>query len=409
MLVTVSTVVSGVPRQQRYCEYIYPEYLPSGVQRTTEVKAPAISPENSNASRATGPTAPMRAVRFDRLSGAIAIVAVSYLLLVLTAWGVMYAGGDRWWLATVYLFAPRWILALPLIVLVPLAAALRRRALLPLLVAAAVLFGPVMGLCVPWRRLPLMQPAFDSAESLRVLTYNVAGDSVDPADVWQLVQQSGIDMIALQECPANFTAGWPSPWSAETHGGLLIASKYPLSRAEGSTRSNPMGGWATPHGLYATLELPGGSTDVCCVHLMTPRQGLTEVIDRKTLLRPSRSGLLVQEIAERHRDSVELRQWLDQKIASRTAPVPCIIAGDFNTPCESVIFRSIWAGDQDAFSTAGWGYGFSKFQPLRGWNYGARIDHVLCNAGWTPQACWVGPDLGSDHRPVIAVLARARK
>jgi endonuclease/exonuclease/phosphatase (EEP) superfamily protein YafD len=33
-----------------------------------------------------------------------------------------------------------------------------------------------------------------------------------------------------------------------------------------------------------------------------------------------------------------------------------------------------------------------------------RIDHILAGPGWQAERCWVGPDVGSPHRPVIADL-----
>jgi vancomycin resistance protein VanJ len=33
-----------------------------------------------------------------------------------------------------------------------------------------------------------------------------------------------------------------------------------------------------------------------------------------------------------------------------------------------------------------------------------RIDHILAGPGWYCARCWVGPDVGSPHRPVLADL-----
>src|SRR5690349_19121372 len=68
---------------------------------------------------------------------------------VLAAWAALALAADRWWPATLLLFGPRWVLAVPLAVLVPAAAVCRRQALLPLLAAAVVLALPVLGFCIP--------------------------------------------------------------------------------------------------------------------------------------------------------------------------------------------------------------------------------------------------------------------
>jgi hypothetical protein len=50
------------------------------------------------------------------------------------------------------------------------------------------------------------------------------------------------------------------------------------------------------------------------------------------------------------------------------------------------------------YEDAGWGYGYTR--PSRyPW---FRIDHILASPEWVFTRCWVGPDLGSDHLPLIA-------
>ena len=78
-----------------------------------------------------------------------------------------------------------------------------------------------------------------------------------------------------------------------------------------------------------------------------------------------------------------------------------IVAGDFNMPVESAIYRANWSGFTNAFSCAGWGFGATK---ATGW-HGIRIDHVLLGPGWTCLGASVGPDLGLDHRPMMVDLS----
>ena len=82
---------------------------------------------------------------------------------------------------------------------------------------------------------------------------------------------------------------------------------------------------------------------------------------------------------------------------------PLVVAGDFNLPPESRVFRRHWGDLTDAFGAAGFGFGSSKHTS---W-HGVRIDHILYNRSWTCEWCGVGPALGSDHSPVIAHLKRA--
>ena len=79
---------------------------------------------------------------------------------------------------------------------------------------------------------------------------------------------------------------------------------------------------------------------------------------------------------------------------------PVLLAGDFNTPPESAIFRRLWTPYTDAFGAAGWGWGYTFI----GGRTRVRIDHILAGPGWYCERCWVGPDVGSPHRPVITDL-----
>ena len=80
---------------------------------------------------------------------------------------------------------------------------------------------------------------------------------------------------------------------------------------------------------------------------------------------------------------------------------PLLVAGDFNMPEESAIYRRHWSGLNNAFSCAGYGFGTSKETR---W-HGIRIDHVLLGPGWSCLHTQVGPHLGGDHRPMVADLA----
>jgi len=58
----------------------------------------------------------------------------------------------------------------------------------------------------------------------------------------------------------------------------------------------------------------------------------------------------------------------------------------------------------DSFRAAGWGFGHSSF----GWRapyLAQRIDYIWHTDGVVALAAAVGPDGGSDHRPVVARLA----
>jgi endonuclease/exonuclease/phosphatase (EEP) superfamily protein YafD len=85
--------------------------------------------------------------------------------------------------------------------------------------------------------------------------------------------------------------------------------------------------------------------------------------------------------------------------------VPLILAGDFNMTADSPTYRETLSRYGNAFSRSGFGFGHTERPFKHGSLFGIRIDHVLFGPDWQPCRCWVGPELGSDHLPVIADLA----
>jgi endonuclease/exonuclease/phosphatase (EEP) superfamily protein YafD len=144
-----------------------------------------------------------------------------------------------------------------------------------------------------------------------------------------------------------------------------------------------------------TIELPDGEVDLFNLHLLSPRSGLQAVLDRKTGIDVANVPKLEAVLRLRADESRLVSDWIAQ------FPGPKIVVGDFNMPIESAIYRHCWSWLANAFSTAGFGFGFTKITEEQGWSYGARIDHVLYNPPWRCVRAWVGPDIGSDHLPLL--------
>jgi endonuclease/exonuclease/phosphatase (EEP) superfamily protein YafD len=135
------------------------------------------------------------------------------------------------------------------------------------------------------------------------------------------------------------------------------------------------------------------------VHLRTPRNGLQAVLDPQTLIDSSKSPCLQVAIQLRRQKSGKVVDWINQFSHQ------VIIAGDFNMPVDSDIYHQTWSKYGNAFSTAGLGFGYTKTSDILGWQYGSRIDHILSGRSWRPCRCWIGPDVGSDHLPLVADLS----
>jgi endonuclease/exonuclease/phosphatase (EEP) superfamily protein YafD len=86
-------------------------------------------------------------------------------------------------------------------------------------------------------------------------------------------------------------------------------------------------------------------------------------------------------------------------------PGPSLVAGDFDMPSESAIYRRHWGSMHNGFSRAGVGFGYSR---RAGWIH-LRIDHVLADDDWVVQSAQLLPDYGSDHLPMMVDVALRTK
>src|SRR5262249_11394378 len=149
---------------------------------------------------------------------------------------------------------------------------------------------------------------------------------------------------------------WQRAWHVRTDHNLLLASRYPIHDAR--TLPGETLGVSGAIAWYA-LETPGGRLNVFNVHLASPREGL-EAVTASLRTGPARL------------DTNTALRWHESEVASSWAgrvPGPVLLAGDFNLPVDSPIYRRFWSGYANAFATAGLGWGYTKFTH---W-FGARI------------------------------------
>lgn len=314
-----------------------------------------------------------------------------YLLGVFAVAAVLLILSDRWWAATVLLFAPRWVWALPLAVLVPWALFARRRLLLHLGLAALVVLFPIMDFELPSIA---SLTAGDEHRDLRVMTYNIGGGKPDPASLAPLLEEIAPDVALFQECDSLLSAAQRSleqkGWHVDIKWGSCIASRYPIRKID---VRNPRDVWEMGGSgaiVRYEIEARGLPVNIVNMHLETVREGLAEVMHRAWRGAPGMEA----NIRQRDFESGLGRAWTER------ATGPLVITGDFNTPIESAIYRRHWSSFTNAFSEAGFGFGNTKQTKL----HGIRIDHVLVGEGWKVLRAHVGPHLGMDHRPMIADL-----
>ncbi|MBN2294088.1 MAG: endonuclease/exonuclease/phosphatase family protein [Pirellulales bacterium] len=333
----------------------------------------------------------------SRATMVLVVVTNLYLFFVIAVWLLLWIGADRWWLPTIMAYGPRWVYLLPLMILVPIVV-LRRRWLLlvHLAISGLIAVVPIMGLCVPL--------VFSEADesTLRILSANLTGKRVDVDKLNCLIVTNEPDVVLFQEYVGDTSKLVPEGWNSVNVGSLFVASRYPIRDQKSETSKHPPSKWPHTNALNVSIETPVGPVDFCSVHLRTARWGILPLLDRHTVVDPSRKYILKREINDRYLEAQELSQWLEQ------FSDPLIIAGDFNMPPDSVIYKRFFGRYTNAFSKAGFGFGRTRWTTMRGVTFGIRIDHVLTNEYWFPESCWVGPEINSDHLPVFTDL-RLRK
>lgn len=322
-----------------------------------------------------------------RAYGMVRVLCWAYLGTVILIWLALRFAADRWWPATVLLYGPRWVYGVPALVLAPAVIRSRPKLLWALLLAGGLVVFPIMGFCIPS---PLARKA-SSKSVFHLLSCNVDGENMDSAAMFRLIDSLQPDAIACQEWPPQGEALSPVlvrlGWHIRRERGIFFASRYPiLSAVVIPTQEN----WRDLAAVYS-LQTPSGVVYFMNVHLETARKGLESLLEgRQSEIQP-----MIDNI-QRRRDESEM-----VSRAASEVPGPLIVAGDFNLPSDSAIFRDNWAKFDDAFAVAGWGFGYSKHTTY----WGIRIDHVLVGPEWAVRSCQVQSDVGSDHLPLFTELA----
>lgn len=314
--------------------------------------------------------------------------------LVLTALVAMFiwTQGDNWWPATVLLYGPRWLLLVPIVPLSLAALLTRRRLLLPLAASLVITIWPVMGFRTGWRT----WLGGGTPRTLRVITFNIQGDA-NPMllQLPAILERYEADVMVFQECPERLaTPGlWPAGWTARfTQDGFCLATRFTVVETKVLERLETIDQSGTGNAAIFRLRTERGIIDFVALHLETPRQGLAP------LRREGSSARLSANIQIRAAGARRISHWIQRETRNP------VIAGDLNLPVESRIYRTYFGHCDNAFSVTGRGFGWTRVLENR---FSVRIDHILGCGAWRALAAEVGPDLGSDHRPLIADLRTA--
>jgi len=329
--------------------------------------------------------------RRRRPAALLSICTLLYGLVLLSVAAMNALGPDRWWIGSVNLYLPQWPWAIPAgVLLVWHLARAWRRAWIPVAMLAWV-FGPLMGWSFGLARLA----AHGSGPRLRVMTYNVKWGTRGAAAVIANVDAANPDVLIMQDSNGaidNVLAPLRRPgWHVMRTSQYTILSRYPLT--------NGFSQWFTPDRkrrcLRCTLQFGATPVVLYDVHLMTPRYALSSFAENGA----DGVGSVEQNAAVRMHEAAGLADHV------RTMNGPIILAGDLNSPIQTRACDSLLAaGLRDAFTEAGWGYGYTYGQSTPFRRPFLRIDHVMVSREWQVESCSVGSQRGSDHSPIITDL-----
>jgi endonuclease/exonuclease/phosphatase (EEP) superfamily protein YafD len=300
-----------------------------------------------------------------------------------------------WWLAFFNNFAPYYFA--PLLILLPLALIARSRfsiaRLLPFVVIFLLWYGPY------W--LPKSTVVAFESESLKIVTFNVQPFNRRLDEVISWLREMNADIVLLQETPPDAlpllrdSLRDTYPYNDNLYGNQLTLSRHEIISAE-------IIDVAYRRVRRITFEIDGQSLAVYNIHL--------PVAVRTTphFYTPIDNGFLHLFLKyDETRRNAQIRALLEHLQAES---LPYIVAGDFNTSDNAVIYSEIADTMYDSFREVGIGLGASwpaetgeeglpDFLPAL-----VRIDYVWHSEEFYAVSAAAGPRLGSDHLPLIVSL-----
>jgi vancomycin resistance protein VanJ len=318
------------------------------------------------------------------------VIYVVALLLYLAL--RLLAGDEWWWLAFLNNFTPYYFLPAGLMLGVNLLLGSWRMVarLLPVLIIALVWFGP--------RWLPKYSPVSD--QNIKVITFNILTINDQAHEVAKWLRASEANIILLQELDPQdadyfITIFSDTYFHDSLPGNQLTLSTYPVLSSE----TIELAGWWVRR---LVVDIEGQLVAVYNIHLALPIQ------DNSHIFVPVDNGFV--QLALKYNPTWRDTQTgiLLEVLAEET--LPYIVAGDFNTSDQSIIYNRLVHSMNDAFLKAGIGLGATwptsiatrlpeSVPPF------VRIDYIWHSDELRSLSAEVGPSLGSDHLPLSAALA----
>ncbi len=214
-------------------------------------------------------------------------------------------------------------------------------------------------------------------DSFAVVTANVQYTNRDPQRLLEWLAEQQPDVIVLQEVTPAWTAA------------LSRLAAYP--HAYTLPRSDPYGIAMLSRWKFesvAPLDLAGDG--IPSLDAVVPVRGRPVHVLGLHTRWPITPGLA--RLRDRALESAEA--------LARERPMPTVLAGDLNLTPDAPLYAKVIerSGLRDTLAGRGWHPTWmAGFWPLA-----LRIDHQFASATLCVEHATVGPDIGSDHRPLIA-------
>lgn len=303
----------------------------------------------------------------------VAVLALAFAGVTLAAFGGQWV----WWLDIIANFRVQYVVILLVMGAVLMAGRWRRS-------GAIVLAAMVVNL-IPVLPLFVGSPGVSdpSATSIRVMTFNLLSDNQSFSEVFAYIEQIDPDLVLLHEA----SRPWEVAAEAADLGFEVVLTRTDnlifgtLLLVKGSNVETVLHGFA--HGQPRAAEVSfvprqwGVAVQVLSTHPLAP---ITEV---NAALRDAQLGFAAD--------------W------ARGRQGPHLVAGDFNATPWSWPFRNLLATTSLRNSQVGFGHQptFSAdSNPL----FRIPIDHLLHSPQLGVRSRQLGPQMGSDHFPVIVDL-----